>query len=149
MDSPLKNCLVVGDFNSHSTCWGYEETDRRGEEVEDWQVESRLLLLNDPEDPPTFYSRRWKPTSTPDLAFATDNLSKKTTRKVLTQLGGSDHRPIKLTINFQYRPQNSKTFPRWNYKRAKWEEYSRITDTYTKNLKTKDQNINRLADSFS
>ena len=49
----------------------------------------------------------------------------------------------------QYRPQNTKTFPRWNYKRAKWEEFSRLTDTYTKSVKTEDQNINRLADSFS
>ena len=149
LEIPPENCFAVGDFNSHSNCWGYEETDRRGEEVEDWQVESKLLLLNDPEDPPTFYSRRWKTTSTPDLAFATDDLSKKTTRKVLNQLGGSDHRPVKLVINLQYRPQNSKTFPRWNYKRAKWEEFSRLTDIYTKSVMTKDQNINRLAASFS
>ena len=117
--------------------------------MEDWQVESKLLLLNDPEDPPTFYSRRWRTTSTPDLAFATDDLSKKTSRRVLSQLGGSDHRPVKLVINLQYRPQNSKTFPRWNYKRAKWEVYSRLTDTYTKSVETEDQNINRLADCFS
>ena len=116
MDLPPENWLTAGGFNSHSTCWGYEETDRRGEEVEDWQVESSLLLLNDPEDPPIFYSRRWKTTSTPDFAFAFDDLSKKTTRKVLTQFDGSNQRSIKLTINLQYRPQNSKTFPRWKYK---------------------------------
>ena len=119
LEIPPENCFAVGDFNSYSTCWGYEEKDQRGEEVEDWQMENRLLLLNDPEDPPNFYSRRWRSTSTPDLAFATADLSKKTTRRVLNQLGGSDHRPVKLVINLQYRPQNSKTFPRWNYKRAK------------------------------
>ena len=53
MDLPTENCMVVGDFNSHSTCWGYKETDRRGDEVEDWQIDSNILLLNDPEDPPT------------------------------------------------------------------------------------------------
>ena len=36
LEIPPENCFAVGDFNSHSTCWGYEETDRRGEEVEDW-----------------------------------------------------------------------------------------------------------------
>ena len=61
MDLPPENCLFVGDFNSHSTCWGYEETDRRWEEVEDWQVEkqtplkrprrSTYLLLTQMEDP--------------------------------------------------------------------------------------------------
>ena len=58
MNLPPENCLTVGDFNSHSTSWGYEERHRRGDEVEDWQVKNNLLLLNDPEDPPTFFSRR-------------------------------------------------------------------------------------------
>ena len=69
MDLPPEKCLVVGHFNSHSTSSGYEETNRRGEEVEEWQVEIRLLLLNDPECPHTFYSCRWKTTSTPALAL--------------------------------------------------------------------------------
>ena len=56
MNLPPENCLTVGDFNSHSISWGYEESDRRGDEVEDWQIENNLLLLNDPEDPPTFFS---------------------------------------------------------------------------------------------
>ena len=80
LDTIAENFMAVGDFNSHSTCWGYEETNRRGE---DWQFDSKLLLLNDPQDPPTFFSHRWLSTSTPDLAFATDDLSKKTTREVL------------------------------------------------------------------
>ena len=32
---PLQNCLAVGDFNSHSTSWGYSETYRRGDKVGD------------------------------------------------------------------------------------------------------------------
>ena len=114
---PPQNCVVVGDFNSHSTSWGYGETDRRGDEVEDWQIDNNMLLLNDPEDPPTFFSRRWISTSTPDLAFATEDLSHKTNRKVLSQLAGSDHRPVLLTVDLQYKPSNPKTFPRWKYKK--------------------------------
>ena len=52
---PSQNCLAVGDFNSHSTSWGYGETDRRGDKVEDWQIENNMLLLNDPEDSSTFF----------------------------------------------------------------------------------------------
>ena len=33
------NCIVVGDFNSHSEAWGYPISDRRGEEIEEWQVD--------------------------------------------------------------------------------------------------------------
>ena len=109
---PSQNCLAVGDFNSHSTSWGYGETDRRRDEVGDWQIENNMLLLNDPEDPPTFFLRRWISTSTPDLAFATEDLSRKTNRKVMSQLAGSDHRTVLLAINLQYRPNNPKTFPR-------------------------------------
>ncbi|GFR87491.1 RNA-directed DNA polymerase from mobile element jockey [Elysia marginata] len=68
-------CIVVGDFSCHSPSWGYENQDARGEEVEDWQTNMSLLLLNSPEDPRTFYSRSWMTTSTPDLAFATEDIA--------------------------------------------------------------------------
>ena len=47
MNIPDNYCMVVGDFNSHSDNWGYEETDRRGEEVEDWEIENNLHLVNE------------------------------------------------------------------------------------------------------
>ena len=124
---PSQNCLAVGDFNSHSTSWDYGETDR-GDEVEDWQIESYMLLLNDPEDPPTFFSRRWISTSAPDLSRKKKNKNQQqqNNRKVLSQLAGSDRRPVLLAINLQYRPSNPKTFPRWIYKKADWEMFSRL-----------------------
>ena len=97
------NCIVVGDFNSHSEAWGYPESDRRGEEIEEWQVDTKLLLINDPEDPSTFYSRRWLTTTTPDLALATENIARKTMREVHNQLGGSDHKPVLLSIDLNYK----------------------------------------------
>ena len=108
-----------------------------------------MLLLNDQEDPPTFFSRRWILTSTPDLALATEDLSRKTNRKVLSQLAGSDHRPVLLAINLQYRPSNPKTFPRWNYKKADWEVFSCLTNEYCKTVKADHCNINKATDSFN
>jgi hypothetical protein len=35
MEITNANCLVVGDFNSHSDRWGYSETDAQGTEVGD------------------------------------------------------------------------------------------------------------------
>ena len=52
-----EHCIVEGDFNSHSPSWGYPKQDARGEEVEDWQTSSNLLMINDAEDPPMYYSR--------------------------------------------------------------------------------------------
>ena len=67
------NCLVLGDFNSPSPSWGY--SDAMGEEMEDWQTINNLQLLQDHNEEPTFYSRVWKTTSTPDLALATKDIS--------------------------------------------------------------------------
>jgi hypothetical protein len=51
------NHIIVGDFNSHSPSWGYPTMDSRGEEIEDWMIENRLVLINEPQAEPTFYSR--------------------------------------------------------------------------------------------
>ena len=47
LNIPSEDCLVVGYFNSQSPSWGYDSTNKRGEEVEDWQIETQLILLND------------------------------------------------------------------------------------------------------
>ena len=123
-----EHCIVVGDFNSHSPSWGYPEQDARGEEVEDWQTSSNLLLINDAEDPPTYYSRSWMKTSTPDLAFATEDIALKTCREVDNQLGGSDHRPVILTIDNLPQRREAPHFTRWNYKKAKWDLFRSLTN---------------------
>ena len=96
----VSNFLIVGDFNSHSQSWGYQHMDRRGEEVENWQDENRLLLINSPSDQPTLSSRRRHTPSSPGIALCTEDLHGSIRRKVGEQLGGSDHRPVflKLTL---------------------------------------------------
>ena len=86
--------IAVGDFNSHSPSWGYRNLNGKGEEVEDWIVTNRLVLINRPDDLPSFYSRVWHTTSSPDLAVATDGIQKITERQVCAQLGDSD--PLSL-----------------------------------------------------
>lgn len=135
--------LIVGDFNSHSEAWGYPESDRRGEEVEDWQIEKNLLLLNDPDDTPTFFSRRWLTSTTPDLAFATNDVSRKSTRMVLEQLGGSDHKPVKISIDMNFKPHQAKAFPRWNFKRANWEKFATLTDQLADGIRDKREHLNK------
>ena len=66
--------VVAGDFNSHSPSWGYKDMDPRGEELEDWMIDNKLILINHPRDKPTCFSRAWKTTSSPDLAMSTEDL---------------------------------------------------------------------------
>ena len=37
--------IITGDFNSHSPSWGYGQLNSKGEEVENWITENRLMLI--------------------------------------------------------------------------------------------------------
>ena len=71
-----------------------------------------------PEDKPSFSSRVWLTSITPDLAFATNNISIKISREVGDQLATSDHRPIILHIDATYTSVENSTIPRWNFKKS-------------------------------
>ena len=133
--------IIVGDFNSHSQSWGYDHADARGDEVEDWQDEHRLLLINDPEDQHTFFHRGWRTCSTPDLAFCTEDIHKGIRREVGKQLGGSDHRPVFITIENNVIPIDNPR-PRWNYKKAKWGMFSIRANELTKDIRVQGRNEN-------
>jgi len=120
------NLITVGDFNSHSQSWGYTHIVNQGDEVETWQDDGKLILINKPDDQPTFYSRRWHTTTTPDLAFCSDDLHGHTTRKVSEQLDSSDHCQIQITLDQSISPASSA--PRWNYKKADWTLYASESD---------------------
>ena len=85
------NFLLVADFNNQSHSWGYNNIDKRGEEIESWQDENNRNLINDPLDQPTFYFRSWLSTISPDLAFCTDDIHRVISREIGPQLGDSDH----------------------------------------------------------
>ena len=38
--------IVIGDFNSHITSWGYDTTYNNGEAVEQWADSSDLTLIH-------------------------------------------------------------------------------------------------------
>ena len=98
--------IITGDFNSHSPNWGYGQLNGKGE-VENWITENRLILINKPDDPETFYSRTWRTTSTPDLAIATDDIQGIAEREVSSQLEGNDHRPVIINIKGQTQPHRN------------------------------------------
>ena len=99
--------IIPGDFNSNSPSWGYEQLNNKGE-VENWIPENRLILINKPDDPDAFYSRTWRTTSTPDLAITTDDIQGIAEREVSSQLIGSDHRPVIISIKGQTQPHRNK-----------------------------------------
>ena len=117
------------------------------EEIEAWQDDKNLTLINQPYDTPTFYSRCWHPTSTPDIALCTEDLHSITMREVGNQLGGSDHRPAYLTL--EARTVQASTLPRWNYKKANWSLYRHRTSILTNSIQVYDRDINIVIKSLT
>ena len=52
--------VIIGDFNSHSSTWGYAMTNTDGELREDWAENQRLNLIHDHKIPSSFNSGRWR-----------------------------------------------------------------------------------------
>lgn len=111
-------------------------------------ITNRLVLLNKPNDPPTFYSRVWHTTSSPDLAIATDDIQKITQREVSAQLGGSDHRPVIITVQKQI-TREGKLPPSWNYKKADWDLYKTLTDSNTSSINVSNLDVDTAASMFT
>ena len=83
------------------------------------------------------------------MAFATNDLSRIASSTVLSQLGGSHHKPVKISLDLQYRTRKTSTFPRWNYKKANWERFSKLVDEFTQKIKNKRQNLNTKIKAFN
>ena len=109
--------------------------------MEAWQDDNNLILVNDPNEPPTFFHRGWRTCSTPDLAFCSEDVHKGIKREVGSQLGGSDHRPVFLTIERTVIPIDCPR-PRWNYKKAKWSLFLIRANELIKDIRVQGRNEN-------
>ena len=67
--------IIMGDFNSHNTIWGYDETNENGKAVESWMDVKNLELINEPKQPSSFNSQRHKRGCNPDLLFASQEIA--------------------------------------------------------------------------
>ena len=148
IDVPQSSFLMVGDFNSHSQSWGYDHADARGDELEDWQDDNKLILVNDADDTPTFFHRGWRKCSTPDLAFCSEDIHRGIKREVGTQLGGSDHKPVFITVESNVIPIDSPQ-PRWNYKKAKWSLFAIRANELTKDIRIQGRNENTVVKEWT
>ncbi|XP_035216400.1 uncharacterized protein LOC118189831 [Stegodyphus dumicola] len=96
-EQKIDNVLIAGDFNCHSTTWGYATTEPKGRTLEDFISSNNLILHNQQDAPPTFdrvHSRGW-----PDLTVSTLQMAQLVQDWMVVEgVSLSDHNYIRFTI---------------------------------------------------
>lgn len=129
--------IFIGDFNSHSTEWGYNEEDENGEKLVNWANLNHTYLIYDAKQGGTFNSGRWGTTTSPDLCFVTKNELDQpfqVRRTILNKFPKSQHCPIVVEVGINLPRFNKPELPRWNIRKANWDSFSKYIE----------DNINRI-----
>ena len=116
--------IVIGNFNSHNTLWGYTSTDNDGEAVELWAESNNLSLIHNAKLPKSFNSTIWKKGYNPDLIFASSNISNMSEKYVLDPIPHTQHCPICVSVDPVIVAQPTTFKRRFNLKKADWEGFS-------------------------
>lgn len=138
--------VVLGDFNCHSIAWGYEQTDRNGEDLEGWVEQENLKLIHDPKLQPSFNSGRWRRGYNPDNIFVSEEISGQVEKKVGKPIPRTQHRPIMCevgpVINSEFVPFKR----RFNFKRADWHGFSNALDLEVNKIDAEPKNYDIFVD---
>ena len=126
--------VIIGDFNSHSSTWGYATTNTDGELVEDWAENQRLSLIHNPKLPSSFNNGRWRRGYNPDIIFATNRIAGCCNKIVMEPIPRSQHRPIGVQVNAAITVQTVPFRRRFNLKKANWEQYAHQLDASVENI---------------
>ena len=133
--------VIIGDFNRHSSTWGYAMTNT-------WAEKQRLSLIHDPELPSSFNSGRWRRGYNPDIIFATNRIAGCCNKIVMEPIPRSQHRPIGVQVDEAITVQTVPFRRRFNLKKANWEQYAYQLDAAVENIPTTaecyDQFVNAL-----
>ena len=114
-----KPFIIMGDSNSHSNIWGCRDTDQKGRIIEDG-IDRNInnLLLYDKTY--TYLHPGTGTYSAIDLTLADASIFLDYSWKVHNDTCGSDHFPIILENSG---PELDHKIPRWNLRRAIWDEF--------------------------
>lgn len=113
--------LLVGDFNAHSSFWGSEKTDARGQILEDFILCNNVCLLNTGK--PTYCSPSSGKMSCIDLSFSSPCVFSDFNWDTIDNPYGSDHLPVLISV-----PSSPTIIPtkprRWKLQSADWEFFT-------------------------
>ena len=136
--------IVIGDFNSHSTTWGYASTANEGETVQQWGDSCDLTLIHDAKLPKSFNSARCKRGYNPDLIFASDSTANMCKKSVMDPIPHTQHRPSVQPVVV---PQPTNFRRRFNLRKADWNGYSTELDNRIEDGEPIPSNYNRFVEN--
>ena len=117
----------MGDFNGHSVAWDNRmDEDQRGKDILEWADNNGMHICND--GTPTRTSPENGNESAPDVTIANKNISGKVNWKVLDSIG-SDHHPIKISINHKAFKPHDKRREKLRIKKANWMKFNTSLET--------------------
>ena len=126
----------MGDLNAHHNNWdpSREAADNRGNEIAEWCIRNNSRVIN--EENHTHTHRSTGNGSSPDITICHKSRTHDTSWKTLESIG-SDHLPIKITVNwFSKRPPLNKVKTK-AWKKADWNKFREITENIFKKWSTK------------
>ena len=138
----FKKTVISGDLNGHSPLWGYADLDNTGKKIEELCESSNLILLQDENSPKTLLHRRHGTLHRPDLTLVSADIENHCTEEILECIS-SDHLPVLTKINIVKHKQKKRR-TRWNFKKADWDLFRKITE---ENIVTENQNNKSIDDT--
>ena len=136
--------IVIGDFNSHNTTWGYTTTDDNGEAVEQWADSCNITLIHNAKLSKSFISARWKRGYNPDLIFVSESITNMCGKSVMKPIPHTQHRPICERAAPVIVAQPIPFRRRFYLRKTDWNSYAAALRTATGC--TQDTNIQHLHD---
>lgn len=119
--------VYVGDFNSHHTQWKYKNNDNNGETLIDWSENNKTYLIFNAKDRGSFKSAAWNQEYNPDLCFVStdyEGMPVHATRTIMSDFPHSQHRPAMIKVGMCIPLVRSFPRPRWNFRKARWGDFS-------------------------
>ncbi|CAB0037853.1 unnamed protein product [Trichogramma brassicae] len=118
-----REILICGDLNAKSPMWGSPYSDKNGTLFEEFLANHGLVVLNDNRGVPTFRSSNGS--SNIDATFATSGIAGKLELWRTEEWGQSDHRPIRIVLNFEASPEPPRKKPRYHVSKADWGAFTK------------------------
>lgn len=132
-----KSIIICADVNAKSSLWYSGTSDERGELIEDFIQANDIIVINQPNNSPTFCSASGQ--SNIDVTLASPNVADRIINwKVEEKLTISDHNAITFRVRKvdQYQPRVVNSFPGFAMKNANWEALAAsIKEVFNKNMK--------------